>query len=84
MDPPFPCDIPSTRPSCRVHESVKMTRERGAARLTEQLSNDSLDRSTSQDGKGMASIGGDDLVGRLDSSVHSDGDGFLVTSERDQ
>jgi hypothetical protein len=44
---------------------------------TEELSKNTLDRSTTENGEGVAAVGGDDLVLGDDGVVHTDRDGLL-------
>jgi hypothetical protein len=53
------------------------TRRAISRRRTQQLSDHTLDRSTTEDGERVASVGSDDLVVLLDGIVHPDRDGFL-------
>ena len=58
-----------------VHRSTLSLRHTVDA--TQQLGQNSLDRSTTENGEGVASVRRDDLVVRLDRVVHTDGNGFL-------
>jgi hypothetical protein len=48
---------------------------------THQLSDDTLNGSASEDGKGVASVGSDDSVVTVDGSLHTDRDGLLSNSQ---
>lgn len=95
MDPPFPPDIPASRPArcvntvvsfdCapvrvpRLYTTVTSPHEGETRRRTQQLGDHALDRSTTEHGERVATVRGDDLVVRLDGVVHSDRHGLLFT-----
>lgn len=78
MDPPFPCDMPSTRPASPegISSRPSILPLRPAQR-TQQLSNNALDRSAPQHSKRVATVGGDNLVVLLHRRVHADRNSFL-------
>jgi hypothetical protein len=72
MEPPLPNDIPSTRPGVSGYHLF---------RLTHELGENTLNRTTSQDGESVASVRSDDSVISINSSLHTDRDGLLTNSQ---
>ena len=62
-----------------MHGTTLAVRDTLAA--AQQLTNDRLDGTTAHQGETVATVGGDDLVGAVDSVLDTDGNGFLASRQ---
>ena len=80
MDPPFPYDIPSTRPG-KSAAILVWTGTDPKARLTHQFRQNTLDGTASQYGESVTPVRSDDPIVSINRILHPDRNSLLTDSK---